>query len=199
MRKPGGPSPVDDRRCGDAMRPRSRRAPGAALAAGMLAITLAAALAACGAREPCAGIALSPEAARQLRAIERDSAFAVVRPCAYGRDLQVSRVFVDVLPEDGRRYPRVHFAVRREGARAFVLSQTEARVPFLAIPLGSHRLRAEADGLVAEGFAGPAGTGDDIAYLRWRRGGVTFELAAPLGPWLTERDARDLARGMMSR
>ena len=43
------------------------------------------------------------------------------------------------------------------------------------------------------GFAGPAGTGDDIAYLRWRSDDVTYELHAALRPWLTEQDIVSLA------
>ena len=105
-----------------------------------------------------------------------------------------------MLPEQGRALTRASTSrCTGTATHAFVLSQTEAPVPFRAIPLGSHWLRVDAGGLLAEGFAGPAGTGDDIAYLRWRRGGVTFELAATLRPWLTERDVQDLAAGLMLR
>ena len=170
-----------------------------AVVAASLLVAAAAASAACGARGPCAEIELSPEAARSLAEIERASAFPVERPCAYEPEFTVGRVSEDRLPEQGQHYPRVNFSVHREGEHAFVLSQTEARVPFRAIPLGSHWLRVGAGGQLAEGFAGPAGTGNDIAYLRWRRGGVTFELAATLRPWLTERDVQDLAAGLMLR
>ena len=164
-----------------------------------VASLLVAASAACGERGPCADIELSPEAARSLAELDRSSAFPIMRACAYKPEFTVGRVFEDSLPEQGRQYPRVNFSVHRDGEHAFVLSQTEARVPFLAIPLGSHWLRVDAGGLIAEGFAGPAGTGDDIAYLRWRYDGVTFELAATLRPWLTERDVQDLAAGLMER
>ncbi len=160
---------------------------------------LVAASAACGARGPCADIELSPEAAQSLAELERSSAFPITRACAHEDEFTVGRVFEDSLPEEGRQFPRVNFSVHRDGDHAFVLSQTEATVRFLAIPLGSHRLRVEVDGRFAEGFAGPAGTGVDIAYLRWRRDGVTFELAATLHPWLTERDVQDLAAGLMER
>lgn len=160
---------------------------------------LVAASAACGARGPCADIELSPEAARSLAELDRSSAFPIMRACAYEPEFTVGRVFEDRLPEQGQHFPRVNFSVHREGDHAFVFSQTEARVPFRAIPLGSHWLRVDAGGLIAEGFAGPAGTGDDIAYLRWRHDGVTFELAATLRPWLTERDVQDLAAGLMER
>ena len=160
---------------------------------------LVAASAACGTRGPCADIELSPEAARELAELERSSAFPIARACSFEPDFTVGRVFADSLPEQGRQFPRVNFSVHRDGDHAFLLSQTQATVPFLAIPLGSHRLQVEVDGRFAEGFAGPAGTGDDIAYLRWRRDGVTFELAATLHPWLTERDVQELAAGLMER
>lgn len=165
----------------------------------LAAYVLAAAALGCGARGPCEDIALSPEAARSLAELEAASAFPIARPCSYEAEFEVGRVFADALPEAGRQHPRVNFSVHREGEHAFVLSQTEATVPFLAIPLGSHRLQVEVDGRHAEGFAGPSGAGVDIAYLRWRRDGVTFELAATLHPWLTERDVQDLAAGMMER
>ena len=170
-----------------------------AVVAASLLVATAVASAACGVRGPCADIELSPEAARSLAEIERSSAFPIMRACAYEPEFTVGRVSEDRLPEQGQHFPRVNFSVYRDGEHAFVLSQTEARVPFRAIPLGSHWLRAEAGGLLAEGFAGPAGTGNDIAYLRWRRGGVTFEFAATLRPWLTERDVQDLAAGLMER
>ncbi len=163
------------------------------------ACVLAAAALGCGSAGPCEDIELSPEAARSLAELEDASAFPLARPCGYEPRLEVGAVFEDALPEGGVQYPRVNFSVHRDGEHAFLLSQTEATVPFLAIPLGSHRLTVRAGGLAAEGFAGPSGAGVDIAYLRWRRGGVTFELAATLRPWLTERDVEDLAAGMMGR
>ena len=167
--------------------------------AAIAACVLAAAAVGCGASAPCEDIELSREAALSLAELEAASAFAIARPCAYEPSLEVGAVFEDALPEGGVQYPRVNFSVHREGEHAFLLSQTEATVPFLAIPLGSHRLTVRAGGLAAEGFAGPSGAGVDIAYLRWRRGGVTFELAATLRPWLTERDVEDIAAGMMER
>ena len=165
----------------------------------LAACLLAAAALGCGERRPCEDIALSPEAARALAELEAASTFPVARPCAYEPELEVGSVFADALPEQGRQHPRVNFSVHRDGEHGFLLSQTEATVPFLAIPLGSHRLQVEVDGRYAEGFAGPSGAGVDIAYLRWRRDGVTFELAATLRPWLTERDVQEIAAGMMAR
>ena len=173
-----------------------RSAPWFAVVAASL---LVAAAAACVSRGPCTDIELSPDAAGELADLERSSAFPIARACAYEPEFTVGRVFEDSLPEQGRQFPRVNFSVHRDGDHAFVLSQTEATVPFRAIPLGSHHVQVEVDGRFAEGFAGPAGTGDDIAYLRWRRDGVTFELAATLHPWLTEHDVQDLAAGMMER
>ena len=173
--------------------------PSAARLALAAACLLAAAAVGCGPRAACEDIALSPEASAQLDAIEAASTFAIARPCAYDAELEVGRVFADVLPEAGEPHPRVNFSVHRAGEHAFVLSQTEARVPFRDIPLGSSRLRAESDGRFAEGFAGPSGAGPDIAYLRWRRSGTTFELAATLRPWLTAADVRDIAAAMMAR
>ena len=142
---------------------------------------------------------MSAEAAEAFDELERSTESRLARPCSFNSQLKVTRVFEDVLPEMGTRFPRVNFSVRRGDTPAFILSQTQAIVPFTAIPQGSHRLRASAGGLLADGFAGPAGTGDDIAYLRWRRGGVTFELAATLRPWLTERDLQDVAEALMQR
>lgn len=80
-----------------------------------------------------------------------------------------------------------------------MLSQTRALVPYTAIPRSTHRLQSSADGVTAAGFAGPSGSGTDIAYLRWRADGVTFELAATLGPWLTERDVVAIAEALIAR
>ena len=165
----------------------------------LAACVLVAAALGCGARGPCEDIPLSPEATRALAELEGAPSFPIARPCVYEAEFEVGRVFADALPEAGRQHSRINFSVHRQGEHAFVLSQTEATVPFLAIPLGSHRLQVEADGRHAEGFAGPSGAGVDIAYLRWRRDGVTFELAATLHPWLTERDVQDIAAGMMER
>ena len=95
--------------------------------------------------------------------------------------------------------PRINFIVERRGERAFILSQTRALLPFTQIPQGTHRLRVAAGDAVADGFAGPSGSGPEIAYLRWRTAGVTFELAADLHPWQTERDLQAVAAALMER
>ena len=120
-------------------------------------------------------------------------------PWACDSRLLVTAVFEDAIPEQGALLPRVNFVVGRSGERAFIFSQTRALLPFSQIPQSTHRLRASAAGVSADGFAGPAGTGEDIAYLRWRSGGVTFELSATLRPWLSESDVRTLAEGLMGR
>ena len=103
-----------------------------------------------------------------------------------------------MLPGD-RPEPRISFTVARGDEHAYTLSQTRAELPFRAIPQGTHHLEAHAGGQVATGFAGPGGSGVDLAYLRWRRLGVTYELAATLRPWLDEEDVQALAVALMER
>ena len=163
-----------------------------------LATCLAAAvLAACASEATCNEAPLSAEAAEALDGIERRVDFALVRPCAFESGLEVASASEDSIPEQGVRHPRVNFVVDREGRHAFTLSQTRALVPFRAIPLGSHWLRVQVGELSAEGFAGPTGAGVELAYLRWRRDGVTFELLATLHRRLTEQDVQDLAEALM--
>ena len=155
--------------------------------------------AACASEEACSEVPLSPDAAEALEAIQRGVDFALTRPCAFESGLEVTGVSEDSLPEQGVRHPRVNFVVGRDGGHAFTLSQTRAVVSFRAIPTGSHWLRVSAGGVTAEGFAGPTGAGVDLAYLRWRRDGVTFELQATLGPRLTEQDTQEIAEELMQR
>ena len=163
-----------------------------------LAACLAAALlAACDSEAMCSEVPLSAEAAEALDELERQVDFALTRPCAFESGLEVTGVSSDVIPELGVRHSRVSFTVQRAGTHAFTLSQTRALVPFRAIPLGSHWLRVQAGDLTAEGFAGPTGAGVELAYLRWRRDGVTFELLATLHRRLTEQDVQDLAEALM--
>ena len=131
--------------------------------------------------------------------IEGGNGFALVAPWSCDSRLRVDGVFEDAIPEQGELKPRVNFVVGRDGGRAFILSQTPALLPFTRIPQSAHRLRASAAGIEADGFAGPAGTGEEIAYLRWRRDGVTFELSATLRSWLTEQDVRELAETLIGR
>ncbi len=163
-----------------------------------LAACLAAAvLAACASEATCSEAPLSAEAAEALDELERQVDFALTRPCSFESGLKVTGVSSDVIPELGVRHTRVNFTVQRADSHAFTLSQTRALVPFRAIPLGSHWLRAQVGELAAEGFAGPTGAGVELAYLRWRRDGVTFELLATLHRRLTEQDVQDLAEALM--
>ena len=155
--------------------------------------------AACAGERSCDEISLSPAAANSVADIRATAGFPLLLPWACDSRLLVTAVFEDTIPEQGALLPRVNFVVDRDGERAFIFSQTRALLPFSQIPQSTHRLRASAAGVSADGFAGPAGTGDDIAYLRWRSGGVTFELNATLRPWLSESDVRALAEGLMGR
>lgn len=171
---------------------------GLAAALACAACALAAALASCGdGGGACAEAPPTAEAAASLATLERETPFAPARPCAFGPRFEVTRAFADALPEGGARWPRLHFEVSRGGETAYVLTQTEAIAPFRAIPLGSRRLRVDAGGLVAEGFEGPSGAGGEVAYLRWRAGGVTHELFATLRPWFAVGDVRAVAAALM--
>ena len=154
-------------------------------------------LAACTSDRSCEEVPLSAKAERALGELESQVDFALVRPCAFESGLEVTGASRDVIPEEGVRHARVSFVVARDGNHAFTFSQTRAVVPFRAIPTGSHWLRVSAGGLSAEGFAGPTGAGVDLAYLRWRRDGVTFELQATLGRRLTEDDVQEIASALM--
>ncbi len=165
----------------------------------LAACALVALAGACASEKTCSEAPLSPGAAEALDAIEGRIDFALVRPCAFESGLEVTGVSEDSIPEQGVRHPRVSFVVGRDGSHAFTLSQTRAVVAFRAIPTGSHWLRVSAGGLPAEGFAGPTGAGVDLAYLRWRRDGVTFELQATLGRRLTEQGVQEIAAALMER
>ncbi|MYE46551.1 MAG: hypothetical protein F4X25_07325 [Chloroflexi bacterium] len=140
---------------------------------------------------------LSAKAERALGELARQVDFALVRPCAFESGLEVTGASRDVIPEEGVRHARVSFVVARDGRHALTFSQTRAVVAFRAIPTGSHWLRVSAGGVTAEGFGGPTGAGVDLAYLRWRKDGVTFELQATLGSRLTEEDVQEIAAALM--
>lgn len=127
--------------------------------------------------------------------LEAQTDFTPQRPCAARAGYRVQRVALDQLPGGS---PRLHFSVEWRGDPAFLFSQTRALVPFSQIPQGTHRLRVTSGGITADGFAGPSGSGGDIAYLRWRAGEVTSELSATLHTWLTEGDIKELAAGLIA-
>lgn len=163
----------------------------------MIAALLAGILVACSGNAPVCREAQFTEAA--AAAFPRASApldFVPQRPCAFNRAFIVTSVFTDMLPGTPPE-PRINFVVSRQGEKAFLFSQTRAGMPFSAIPLSTHRIRVTVGSVVAEGFAGPSGTGVDTAYLRWRADEVTFELDATLGPGLSESALRVLAAGLM--
>lgn len=146
----------------------------------------------------CASIPFASAAAEDYAAETASLAFEPPVPCAYRSDLKVARVLGGVaaaIPPE----PRISFVVERRTERAFVLSATRAELPFRAIPRNAEHLRAGAGPVTAAGFAGPSGGGDDIAYLRWRTEGVTYELAATLHPWLTRADVQAITAAMIAR
>jgi hypothetical protein len=144
----------------------------------------------------CRLIDLSAKAAAAMPGASARLDFPPLRPCAFDVALSASSVFIDMLPGSPPQ-PRINFVVTRDAETAFVLSQTRALVPFSAVPQGSRRIRVNAGRGVAEGFAGPSGSGVEIAYLRWRLDGVTYELDATLRSWLTEEDVRAIAGALM--
>ena len=146
----------------------------------------------------CSEVPLAASAESELAEAALTLDFEPRLPCAYRSGFSVRRVFTDVLPGDPPQ-PRLNFAIERGGDDAFILSETHALIPFSAIPQGAHRLRASGGSVTASGFAGPSGSGSDLAYLRWRSGGVTFELAATLNPWLTERGVQAIAEALIQQ
>lgn len=167
---------------------------GAAILGGLAAVTLACS----GAPASCADIPMEEAVAAEQRTAASGLDFSPLAPCSSDGSLRVERVFVDTLPADPP-LPRINFIVERRGERAFILSQRRAPLPFTQIPQGAHRLRVTAANAVADGFAGPSGSGPELAYLRWRTAGITFELAADLHPWQTERDVQATAAALMGR
>jgi len=176
----------------------SRRLPGCS--ATIIAALLVLLTAACGDPAECRSVPLTDEAARDLEASAATLDFRPQLPCAFGSGYRVTAVYLDTLPEDPPQ-PRISIEVARRGSRVYLLSHTRAEVRSSAIPLSSHHLRVVLDDdptVEAAGFAGPAGTGEDIAYLRWRRNDVTTELLATLSPTFTEADVTRIARALMA-
>ncbi len=163
-------------------------------------LLVAAALLAMGCGQPvrCTPTPLSEAAATVVPAVTREVGFAPEPPCAFGAAFRVERLFTDRLPGQPS-LARAHYAVMYRQQPAFTLSETRATMPFAAIPQGSHPIHVAGPGATASGFAGPSGSGGDVAYLRWRHGDVTFELFATLAPWLTERDVLAIAAALMER
>ena len=171
------------------------RVPAPLLASVLAAVLLASCV---GGASVCRELPLTPEAERALEAAGAQVEFPLARPCAYLSRLEVRRVVVDYLPGDTPQ-PRVTFVVERRGSRAFLLSETRAVVPFSQIPQGTSRFRVSDGDVVADGFIGPSGSGEEIAYLRWRVAGVTHELAATVQPWQGQREIARVAEALMER
>jgi len=165
----------------------------------LLAVTAALLVAACGgAPAACSPIPFPAEVEDQQAAAREALTFEPVPPCSVRSDLAVVRVLKGITaarpPE-----PRISYIVERRGERAFTLSATRAELPFRAIPRNTEHLRAGAGKVTAAGFAGTASGGDEIAYLRWRIDGVTYELAATLQPWLRPADLQTIAVALIDR
>ena len=141
---------------------------------------------------------LTPDARAALEVVAAQIDFTPVLPCGDGRGFVVTSVIGGTLPGTPPQR-RVSFIAERSGERAYVLSETRAPVTFTQIPQSTHRLRVAAGEVVAEGFAGPSGSGGETAYLRWRIDGVTYELDATLGRALKETDVRQIAMAFMLR
>lgn len=165
----------------------------------LLAAAAALLLAACsGSPATCSPIPLAVEAEEQQAAARAALTFEPVPPCSVRSDLEVVRVLEGSVPAQPPE-PRISYIVDRRGERAFTLSETRAELPFRAIPPNTEHLRAGAGEVTAAGFAGTASGGDEIAYLRWRIDGVTYELAATLYPWLTPSDVQTIAAALIDR
>ena len=162
-------------------------------------LIVAALAAACGgsADGECVPVEFTSDASAELPAARDALTFEPVLPCALRTDFEVTSVLASTaaaLPPEAR----ISFVVDRRAERAFVLSETRAELPFTAIPRNTHQFRARSGDLVAAGFAGPSTSGEEIAYLRWRAGGVTYELAATLATWLREEDVQAIAAALMA-
>jgi len=142
----------------------------------------------------CDALPLDDDRATQLRAASNAVDFEPQLPCSYRDDFEVTRVFDDSVGAD----PRINFLVSREGERIFIFSQTRGEVPFRAIPRSTHNIAITSGDVTAAGFAGPSQAGDDLAYLRWRVDGITYELAATLTPWFDEADTLDTAGALIA-
>ncbi len=144
----------------------------------------------------CVDAVLTSEVRQAVAAESGSLGFDPVLPCGTGRGFIMSSVAIDALPgaSSGRR---ISFIVERNGERAYVLSETRAAITSSQIPQGTRRLSVPAGPVVADGFVGASGSGGEMAYLRWRTGGVTYELDATLGRAVDEADVRQIAGALM--
>lgn len=154
---------------------------------------------ACSSTSPtCAEIPLT-SGARTTLAVESGRVdFVPMLPCGIGRGFSVASVFVDALPGTPPGH-RISFMVERNGQPAYVLSETRTTVTSTQIPQSTHRFSVSAGPVVADGFTGVSEGGGEIAYLRWRTRGVTYELDATLGRALDGAQVRQIAGALMRR
>lgn len=146
----------------------------------------------------CVDATLTGSAQASLSMLATRIDFKPVLPCGYGSGFVVRSVVGDTLPGP-LPLLRISFVVERDGERSYVFSQTRSPITSFQIPQSTHRLRLSTGAVVAEGFAGPSGSGEEMAYLRWRTGDVTYELDATLGRTLDEAEAKQLATALMQR
>lgn len=146
----------------------------------------------------CVDVILTPEVSQAVVAESGRLDFDPVLPCGAGRGFIVSSVAIDALP-GAPSERRISFIVERNGERAYVLSETRVPIVSTQIPQGTRRLKVSAGPVVAEGFVGASGSGGEMAYLRWRTDGVTYELDATLGRAVDEADVREIATALMLR
>ena len=151
-----------------------------------------------GSTAACVDVVLTPEARAALHVESGQIDFVPVLPCGTGRGFIVSVVVSDVL-SGAPPLRRLSFVVERNGERSYILSETRAAVTSTQIPQGTRRLSVSVGAVSAEGFTGSSGSGGEMAYLRWRTDGVTYELDASLGRALDEADVRQIARALMLR
>lgn len=146
----------------------------------------------------CVEVPLTREARTTLAVESGRVDFVPLLPCGIGRGFAVTSVFVDALPgtPPGQR---ISFIVERNGEPSYVLSETQTAVTSTQIPQGTHRLSVSNGQVVADGFTGMSEGGGELAYLRWRTGGVTYELDATLGRALDEGEVRKIAAALMAR
>lgn len=169
--------------------------PNATTAIAALAV---AGIACSGSSSTCVEVPLTREARATFAVKSTRVDFTPLPPCAAGRGFAVASVFVDVLPGSPPGQ-RISFIVERNGEPSYVLSETRAAVTSTQIPQGTRRLRVTSNSVVADGFIGKSEGGGEMAYLRWRTGGVTYELDATLGRALDEAEVRQIAAALMRR
>ena len=160
-----------------------------------LAIAVSLAAACSGDSTRCAPLAVPEELTAQFADAVRQIDWEPEPPCTLRPGFAIAGITVD----RSDREPRLNFFVSHRGDRSFSFSQTRSELPFRAIPQGTHRINVGEGGpVLGSGFAGPSGGGESIGYLRWRSGGITFELAATFSPSLGEAEMISTAAALIA-